>query len=90
MLFWFSVKQCTSVLGYPTPYPIVEHSVLGHAVGSTELLNPASIVAVQHFLADAGAVGAGTPGVFLVTRGQVMFEEQFTAWKPGWLRYVII
>lgn len=65
--------------GIQSSYPIVEYCVLGHAVGSTELLHPASVVAVQHFLADAGAVGAGTPGVILVTRRQVMFEEQLTA-----------
>ncbi len=56
-------------------YPIVEDSILGHAVGSTELLHPASIVAVQHLLADARAVGAGTPGMILVTRRQFMFKE---------------
>lgn len=64
--------QCRGTLSL---YPIVEYSVLGHAVGSTELLHPASIVAVQHLLADAGAVGAGTPGMILVTRCQVMFKE---------------
>lgn len=64
-----------SVVGHPSPYPIVEYSVLGHAMGSTELLHPASVVAVQHLLTDAGAVCAWTPGMILVTRGQVMFEE---------------
>lgn len=56
-------------------------------MGATELLHPASVVAVQHLLADAGAVGAGTPGVVLVTSAQVMFEEKFTAWNTGWVRY---
>lgn len=64
-----------SVVGHPSPYPIVEYSVLGHAVGSTELLHPASVVAVQHLLADAGAVCARTPRMILVTRCQVTFKE---------------
>lgn len=64
-----------NVVGHRSPYPIVEYSVLGHAVGSTELLHPASIVAMQHLLADARAVGTGTPGLVLVTRCHVMFEE---------------
>ena len=72
-----------SVVGRPSPYPVVEHRVLGHAAGPAELLHPASVVAVQHLLADAGAVGAGTPRVVLVTGRQVVFEEQLTAWNTG-------
>lgn len=60
-------------------HPIIEYSVLGHAVGSTELLHPASVVTVQHLLADARAIGAGTPGMILAARHQLMFEELFTA-----------
>lgn len=58
-----------------SPDPVVEHGVLGHAVRSAELLHPASVVAVQHLLADAGAVRAETPGVVLVVRHQLMLEE---------------
>lgn len=50
---------------------------------SAELLQPASVVAVQHLLADAGAVCAGTPGVVLVMRHQFMPEEELTAWNTG-------
>lgn len=64
-----------SSVGHLSPYPIVEHSVLGHAVRSAELLQPASVVAVQHLLADASAVCAGTAGVILVIRYQLMLEE---------------
>lgn len=64
-------------------YPIVEHSILGHAVRSAELLHPASIVAVQHLLANARAVCAGTPRVILVTRGQVLYEAYLTVCNTG-------
>lgn len=63
------------------PYAVVQDSVLGHAVGFTELLHPASIVAVQHLQAEARAVGAGTPGMDVVTRGQLVAEEQLAVWK---------
>lgn len=68
--YWLNSIQCRSL------YPIVEYSVLGHAVGSTELLHSASIVAVQHLLANAGTVAAGTPG--MVTRSHVSFEDLLT------------
>lgn len=66
-----------------SPYAIVQDSVLGHAVGFTELLHPASIVAVQHLQAEARAVGAGTPGMDVVTRGQLVAEEQLAVWKTS-------
>lgn len=62
-------------MGHPSPYPIVEYCELRHAVGPTELLHPATVVAVQHLLADARAVGAGTPGMILVTRHHIVLEE---------------
>lgn len=65
------------------PYPIVEDRVLGHAVGFTELLHPASIVAVQHLQAEARAVGAGTPGMDVVTRCQLIAKEQLTVWNTS-------
>lgn len=87
MLQWLTLYN---TVGHLSPYPIEEYCVLGHAVGSTELLHPASVVAVQHLLADAGAVGAGTPGMILVTRSQVMFEEKLTAWSTGQVGYYVI
>lgn len=59
-------------------HPIVEHSELGHAVGFAELLHLASIVAVQHLLTDARAVGTGSPRMILVTRSVVMSEDLCT------------
>lgn len=61
-----------------SPYPVVQHSVLGHAVGFTELLHSASIVAVQHLQAEARAVRAGAPGMDVVTRRQLVPKEQLT------------
>lgn len=70
-----------SAVGQPYSHPVVEYSVLGHAVGSAELLQLASVVTVQHLLCNARAVGAGTPDMLLATRSQVMLEEQLTVWK---------
>lgn len=56
-----------SLTKHLSTYPIVQYSVLGHAVGFTELLHPASIVAVQHLQAEASTVGARSPGVIIVT-----------------------
>lgn len=68
---------------HPSPYPVVEHGVLGHAVGSAELFQPASVVAVQHLLADPGAVGAGTPRMIFVTRHLLVLEEKLAVWMIG-------
>lgn len=73
-----NIAQCNR-----SPHPIVEDSELGHAVGSTELLQPASVVTVQHLLADAVAVGARAPRMILVARCQVLLEKLLTAWNRG-------
>lgn len=52
-------------------------------MGFAELLHPASIVAVQHLQAEAAAVGAGTPGMDVVARGQLVAEEQLAVWETG-------
>lgn len=76
-----------SIEGHPSAYPIVEYSVLGHAVGSAELLHPASIMAVQHFVTYTAAVGAGSPRVVLAARLVVCFEGELTAWNTDEKEY---
>lgn len=45
----------------------MQNRVLGHAVRFAELLDFASVVTVKHLRAETRAVGAGMPGVILVT-----------------------
>lgn len=68
---------------HPSPYPVVEHGVLRHAVGSAELFQLASVVAVQHLLADPWAVSAGTPRMIFVTRHLLVLEEKLAVWMTG-------
>lgn len=66
-----------------SPYPIIQHSVLGHAVGFTELLHSASIVAVEHLKAEARAVSAGAPGMGVIPRCQLIPKEQLAVWNTS-------